>query len=430
MGPVSGGHFNPAVSFALYLSERRRPATTNADAAAPSPLSKLVAYVSVQLVAGICAGTSARGLHGQAMQLQPGMDLEGEQFGWKPVLTVELLYTFMLCFVVCRAALSETNPDHNEFFGMAISFVIIAGGYAGGWISKGAFNPAVAVGVDWASYEKGMGWCLDYTITEFLGGALAALFHWFLEDTTDPKYSRSDGMTKRVKAPLGQPVRWMLSEFLGTYFLVLTVGLNVIGGSPAGALSIAASLMCRIYALAEVSGAHFNPAVTTCLILSGKCELGKLKWFLPAQLLGGICASLSYWGLTGATFPLEPGAEYSWLDCAYAEIVYTFVLCFVVCNVATLSPHKTMTEGDGGASRVFFGLAIGFCIVAGGHAIGQVSGGSLNPAVSVAISTAHALKTGKDFVNCVCYSSFEIIGASLACMSFYGVRRDEFRKGR
>ena len=55
------------------------------------------------------------------------------------------------------------------------------------------------------------------------------------------------------------------SEFLGTFFLVLTVGLNVLGKSPAAAWSIAASLMCMIYALGSVSGAHFNPAVTLAI---------------------------------------------------------------------------------------------------------------------------------------------------------------------
>ena len=58
----------------------------------------------------------------------------------------------------------------------------------------------------------------------------------------------------------------LLSEFLGTYFLVLTVGLNVLSGSAAGAFSIAGILMCMIFALGTVSGAHFNPAVTVAIM--------------------------------------------------------------------------------------------------------------------------------------------------------------------
>ena len=87
-------------------------------------------------------------------------------------------------------------------------------------------------------------------------------------------------------------------------------------------------------------------------------------------------------------------------DAAFAEILYTFVLCFVVLNVATLS-GKHLTNG-GKASQIY-GLAIGFCIVVGGYAIGAVSGGSLNPAVSFALDTSHAMKGGT-WMNCIPYA--------------------------
>ena len=84
-------------------------------------------------------------------------------------------------------------------------------------------------------------------------------------------------------------------------------------------------------------------------------------------------------------------------DAAFAEILYTFVLCFVVLNVATLSgQHLT----NGGKAKQIYGLAIGFCIVVGGYAIGAVSGGSLNPAVSFALDTSNAIKGGS-FMNCI-----------------------------
>ena len=84
-------------------------------------------------------------------------------------------------------------------------------------------------------------------------------------------------------------------------------------------------------------------------------------------------------------------------DAAFAEILYTFVLCFVVLNVATLSgQHLT----NGGKAKQIYGLAIGFCIVVGGYAIGAVSGGSLNPAVSFALDTSNATKGGA-WMNCI-----------------------------
>merc|ERR1719258_102251 len=104
---------------------------------------------------------------------------------------------------------------------------------------------------------------------------------------------------------------------------------------------------------------------------------------------------------------------------AIAEIVATFVLCFVVANVACSAKGK---------SDHMFGLAIGFCIVAMGNAIGAVSGGSLNPAVSFGLDASNAMKGGS-FGNCGAYSAFEFIGAGLATGAFMVVRDEEFAKG-
>merc|ERR1719446_1706876 len=100
------------------------------------------------------------------------------------------------------------------------------------------------------------------------------------------------------------------------------------------------------------------------------------------------------------------------MSVAAAEIIATFVLCFVVANVAC---------SKNGKSDHMFGLAIGFCIVAMGNAIGMVSGGSLNPAVSFGIDTAYALKGGT-WMNCLAYSGFEVVGAAMAAVATRVVR--------
>merc|ERR1719473_437318 len=99
-------------------------------------------------------------------------------FGWWEAGLAEFLYTFMLCFVVLNCAGSTKNnpPDNgNQFYGLAIGFVYIAGGYAAGPISGGAFNPAIAFGVDLSSMGLGFGWCFAYLAYEFAGAAVAAL---------------------------------------------------------------------------------------------------------------------------------------------------------------------------------------------------------------------------------------------------------------
>jgi len=384
LGSVSGGHFNPAVTLALTIAGKHGDAS---DAAG---------YMATQIVAGVLAGLSYVFVHKKSFNLEPGTGFTGLEAG-----AVEVLYTFMLCFVVLRVACSNNTKlgsaapsartEGNENYGLAIGFVIVAGGYGGGWISKGAFNPAVAIGIDVASASFGVYWCFLYTVFEFVGAALAA-FVWkqLDEDLESDKYS-----TGAI----------FLSEFLGTFYLVLTVGLNVLGQSPAPALSIAAALMCMIYALASVSGAHFNPAVTVaCGINSG--DWSKAHIYVAAQLLGGLVAGLIYSGITGSSVPLGPGAGHTWGAAAFAEIMYTFVLRFVVLNgVATLKAA--------GMTDTFYGLAVGFCIVAGGYAIGSVSGGSLNPAVSFGLDTSHAMKGGS-WMNCLAYTAFELTGGALA----------------
>jgi len=251
---------------------------------------------------------------------------------------------------------------------------------------------------------------LAYTGFELVGAALAAGLYRvcrpddFQEEemTEYPLYSR------------------LCSEFLGTYILILTVGLNVLGGSPAGAFSIAASLMCMIFALGTCSGAHFNPAVTVAIILAGrdKCSITDGAAYIGVQLVGGVCAGLTYMVMEkGKTFPLGPQKGFGWGEAAAAEVVFTFVLCFVVLSVATTKA---------GLSQ-YFGLAIGMCVTVGGCAIGAVSGGSLNPAVSVGISTSHAMNGGASvFWHCGAYAAAEFVGAALAAGTFMVCHKAEY----
>merc|ERR1719379_1068447 len=229
------------------------------------------------------------------------------------------------------------------------------------------------------------------------------------------------GGVEEGEAPVYPLAIRLVSEFLGTFFLVLTVGLNVIGKSPAPVWSIAASLMCMIYALGNVSGGHFNPAVTLAIMCSGrnKCMVTDGCCYIVSQLLGGLCASYTYAGMHhGTTFALEPGRNFTFVSAGIAELVATFILCFVVLSVATVEhPSKDM-----------FGLAIASCVTAGGYAIGAVSGGSLNPAVSFGISAANMINHGQ-FYNCLAYTLFEFLGAVLAAGAFYVTHNVEYVKG-
>lgn len=396
LGNVSGGHFNPAVSFALALcNSMNGPGSVK--------WNKFLIYMGIQVFAGIVAAFSYAIMFWNAFNLSPS-----KGFSWVSAGLCETLYTCMLCFVVLNVAaarkFSEVSRKSsiNEYSGLAIGFVIVAGVYGAGVVSGGCFNPAVAIGIDTSSAGMGFGWCIVYALFEFLGAAIAVVLFRLVRpgDFIKPE----NALVTRLSA-----------EFIGTFFLVLTVGLNVIGNSPAGAFSIAASLMCMIYSLADISGANFNPAVTLALLLSGNFQgEGKLKapavaaLYMLVQIIGAIFASFTYMLIfAGHTFPLGPLPGYKWSHCATAEIIFTFTLCYVV--LCTACAEQT-------SSKTMCGLAIGSCVTVGGFAIGSISGGSLNPAVSFGISVSRGMvgHAGHHLLKALAYSIFEFTGAAIA----------------
>lgn len=382
LGGVSGGHFNPAVSFACGLAGKA------------ASWSEVAIYSLVQICAGILAGVSynAAFRHGEApFTLGPA-----DTFTWLEVMLVETLYTCMLCFVVLNVAATKKAADH-EFFGLAIGFVIVAGGYSAGSISGGAFNPAVAFGIDVSSAGTQFGWSFAYLGFELLGAAIAAgLF----------RIVRPDEYGLALTGDYSLPVQ-CAAEFIGTFYLCLTVGLCVLCKSPATAWAAAASLMCMIYALGSVSGAHFNPAVTFALVLRGACPAKQAAGFVAAQLLAGIVAACVCMGAQHKqTYGFGPG-QHGWGGVAVAEVTFTFVLCFVVLCVCT--SERPLKE--------FYGLAIGSCVTVGGFAVGTVSGGALNPAVALGATIIHAIQGGA-FVNGLAFAALELCGGALAAAAF------------
>lgn len=166
-------------------------------------------------------------------------------------------------------------------------------------------------------------------------------------------------------------------EFIGTFFLVLTIGCAaVIGnGGIVAPLAIGSALMVMIFAGGHISGAHYNPAVTLAVFLRGKCPIGDVGPYMIAQVAGAALAAAIVLFLRGSGT-----AEPSKLVVAHAllvEFLYTFALAYVVLNVAT-------AKGTSGNS--FYGLAIGFTVMAGAFSVGKISGGVFNPAVAVGLT--------------------------------------------
>lgn len=174
-----------------------------------------------------------------------------------------------------------------------------------------------------------------------------------------------------------------LTEFIGTFFLVLTIGLSVLGGTPMAPLAIGAVLMVMVYMGGHVSGGHYNPAVSLAVALRGKLDARDILPYMAMQVLGAIAAAAVVYVILGQTFAPAPGQAVSALSALLVEVLYTTALCLVVLHSAT-APQTT--------GNSFYGLAIGFTVAAAAFAGGPISGGAFNPAVGIGpilVSAAH-----------------------------------------
>ena len=197
-----------------------------------------------------------------------------------------------------------------------------------------------------------------------------------------------------------------LVEFIGTFFLVFTVGMSVRSGAPLAPIAIGASLMVMIFAGGHVSGAHFNPAVTLAVFLRGKCEAKDVVPYWVAQLAAGLVAAL----LVTFLFQGKSGgpALHGTVPSVIVEFLFTFALAWVVLNTAT---HK------GTAGNSFYGAAIGMTVMTGAVAVGGVSGGAFNPAVGLGVFTM-GLESAKQLGV---YVVSDFAGAAAAALAYKAV---------
>jgi aquaporin Z len=209
------------------------------------------------------------------------------------------------------------------------------------------------------------------------------------------------------------------SEFVGTYFLVLTVGFNVLQNTALAPISIGAILMAMIFATGKVSGGHFNPAVTLGVYARGKIDGNNAFSYVAVQLIGGLCAGCTYLAMLGASFTLGPGLGYGLAAVCIVEVLFTAALVFVVLSVAT----TVQDEGNW-----YFGLAIGFTVMSAAFAIGPISGCSLNPAVTFGVILSNFIHTGYLKVSLLLvYTMAPLLGSLLAVMFFNIIREQEYK---
>ena len=196
-----------------------------------------------------------------------------------------------------------------------------------------------------------------------------------------------------------------LVECLGTFFLVLVIGLTVIapGAGAMAPLAIGTMLMVMVYAGGPISGGHYNPAVTLAVWLRGKCETKDVPLYVGAQVAGAVVAALLV-GLCKRG-SIVTAAQLAVLPAFLIELVFTFALAYVVLNVATTKKA---------AGNSYFGLAIGFTVMAAAYAGGNISGGAFNPAVAIGITLMGLSAVGNLWIFLV----GNLAGGALAALVF------------
>lgn len=155
-------------------------------------------------------------------------------------------------------------------------------------------------------------------------------------------------------------------EFIGTFFLVLTIAMT---GNP---IAIGAILIAMVYMGGYISGAHYNPAVTLAVLMRGKISVNTAITYMVVQIIAGGVAAFVFMVIKDATFVPTPSVGF--VAATLTEILFTFALATVVLNVAM----SKQTEGND-----YYGLAIGLTVMAAAFAGGPISGGAYNPAVAI-----------------------------------------------
>jgi aquaporin Z len=181
-----------------------------------------------------------------------------------------------------------------------------------------------------------------------------------------------------------------LYEFIGTFFLVFTVGMVVIQPSAApdgfAPIAIGTVLAVMIFLGGHVSGGHYNPAVSLAVFLrgGGTFTASNMLIYWVVQIIAGFVAAFAVIYMKGAVATADApvviplfNVSTVLIPALIAEFLFTFALTFTVVNVATAKAT---------AGNSFYGWAIGMAVLVGAFAVGPITGGAFNPAVAVGIT--------------------------------------------
>jgi len=205
-------------------------------------------------------------------------------------------------------------------------------------------------------------------------------------------------------------------EAIGTFFLVFTVGAAVGSGSTFAPLAIGAVLMVMIYAGGHISGGHYNPAVTLAVLVRRRISLRDAAAYWIVQFGAGLLAAAAVRAIIDparvTTIQTTTLGGRTLVAAFVVEALFTFALCYVVLNVATSKDHP---------DNSYYGLAIGFTVVAGAFAVGAISGGAFNPSVTLGAAVMGLFAWPTLWI----YLMAQVIGSLAAGVTFLALNPDD-----
>ncbi len=368
-GPTSGGMVNPAVTLGLVVRSK-----LNLFEAAYCVLSQLLGALTA---GGIAYAIYSDSWDSIGFPSVSDSDRRGQAF------VGEMIQTFALVSTVLNTATTTTQAN-NSYFGVAIGFVVLSGALVIGGVTGACFNPAVgALAILQADWNDA--WV--FLVAPLVGAIIAGLV---FRITNPSEWDSSDPLARlsaSFRNPNGNRTRMasmLTTEFIGTFFWAWILALSGNASSVMGGMIAVGTMVCSMtYMGGAVSGAHYNPAVTLAVYIRGRKESPQLMRFTDCCLyvgvqvlgafVGGSCAAFVNKGLVfDILSPSINTKDHTLFAGVVIEMIFTFGLVLLVLSVGT-------NEKVGGNS--YFGLAVGFYLIAAQVGGTDISGSVLNPAI-------------------------------------------------
>lgn len=201
----------------------------------------------------------------------------------------------------------------------------------------------------------------------------------------------------------GSRMRNFILEFIGTFFLVLVIGLT---GSPVAAGLIYGAM---IYLNTGLHAGHYNPAVSLSVLIIGKINFREFILITAAQIAGAFFAALVIFIFRDVAYYPSPGINIHFVKTVLCELLFTFILCMVFLKIVF---DKKFTGNK------VYGIIIGMALIAIMYAGGPVSGGVFNPATGIGTALFDIFITGEGIKYILIYLIGPFAGSALAGFLF------------